>query len=242
MRSSSHHPPSRRRRRAPRAFRAARDLGSGPTPRAPAQAARKAAARRPESRGTRARSRSQPLPLGIEEGTQPDARRLEPAVDADLEPRVLLRQPRRHPREPDRLRELRTPARARDTTCRPPVDHDLAALERDDAVLHLEADEPFAITLLVDLRERPLPDEVVLVELDDPGHVRAQRVGLRIGVLPDDDVLLFEPEDPLCFETERLRAKIGAALEQRVPEVLGADAREVELVAELADESDPERQ
>ena len=96
--------------------------------------------------------------------------------------------------------------------------------------------------MLVDLRERPLPDEVVLVELDDPGHVRAQRVGLRIGVLPDDDVLLFEPEDPLCFETERLRAKIGAALEQRVPEVLGADAREVELVAELADESDPERQ
>src|SRR5439155_9370266 len=127
---------------------------------------------------------------------QPDARRFEPAVDSDLEPRILLRQLGRDPGEADRPADLRAPARARHATGRPAVDDDLTALERDDAVRHLEAHEPLAIAAFLDLLERPLADEVVLVDLDDPRHVRAQRVRFRVGVLADDDVLLLEPENP----------------------------------------------
>src|SRR5205807_5675088 len=102
--------------------------------------------------------------------------------------------------------------------------------------------QPLAVAAFRDVLERPLADEVVLVELDDPGHVRAQRVRLGVGVLADDDVLLLESQDPLRLEAERLRAEVGPALEQRVPQVLAVDAREVELIAELPDEADAQEQ
>src|SRR5205085_7233433 len=99
--------------REPRACRAARDPRSR-TPRvhAPAERPPAARSRRPARRrvtGTRARSRAQTLPLGVEERTQANSRGLEPAVDADLERRVLARLRRGNPREPDRPPELRTP-------------------------------------------------------------------------------------------------------------------------------------
>src|SRR5205823_5247228 len=131
---------------------------------------------------------------------------------------------------------------ARDATARAPGAHDLPALRRHRAVRHLEADQELARAALLRVLERPLADEVLLVELRDPRHVRVEDVRLRVGVLADDNVLLLETEDPLRLEPERLDAEVGAALEQRVPEVLAVQAREVELVAELADEADPEHQ
>ena len=45
-----------------------------------------------------------------------------------------------------------------------------------------------------------------------------------------------------CGSRPNGRIEVGAALEERVPEVLAERAREVELVAELADEADPQRE
>src|SRR5207253_9952333 len=122
------------------------------------------------------------------------------------------------------------------------VAHDLAALGGHRAVRHLEADEQLARPALARELERPLADEVLLLELRDPRHVRVEHVRLGVGVLADDDVLLLEPEDALRLETERLDPEIAAALEQRVPQMLAVRAREVQLVAELADEADAQRE
>src|SRR5207245_1233481 len=65
-----------------------------------------------------------------------------------------------------------------------------------------------------------------------------EHIRLGIRVLADEDVHLLEPENPLRFEPERTDVEIGAALEQRVPQVLAVRRREVELVAELADGAD----
>src|SRR5207302_5081288 len=155
--------------------------------------------------------------------------RLEAAVDADLERGVLLRELRGEPGETDRSPELLAPTGARDASARASGPHHLAALGRHRPVCHLEADEQLARAALLRVFERPLADEVVLLELDDPGHVRVERIRLRVRVLTDDDVLLLEPEDPLRLEAERLRAEVGAAFEQGVPQILAVRAREMEI-------------
>ena len=63
---------------------------------------------------------------------------------------------------------------------------------------------------LLHVLERPLADEVVLVELDDPRHARLEDVRLGVGVLADEDVHLLEAEDPLRLEPERPDAEVGA--------------------------------
>src|SRR6185503_13007338 len=63
-------------------------------------------------------------------------------------------------------------------------------------------------------------------------------VGLRVRVLADDDVALLETEHPLRLEAERPRA----ARDERIPQVLAGRAREVELVPELPDEADAQRE
>jgi hypothetical protein len=55
-------------------------------------------------------------------------------------------------------------------------------------------------------------------------------------------VHLLQAEHPLRLEPERPDAEVGPALEDRVPDVLAVRAREVDLVAELADEADPQEQ
>src|SRR5207244_8420046 len=129
-----------------------------------------------------------------------------------LELRTLLGELGRHPRHPDRLADALAPARARHTAARPSVDDDLTALRRDGAVRHLEADEPLAEAALPDVLERPLADEVVLLELDDPGHAGLERVRLGVGVLADDDVRFLEPEHALPLAPERPDAGGAAGL------------------------------
>src|SRR5439155_10469348 len=133
--------------------------------------------------------------------------------------------------------DLVAPARARHAPGRAAVEHDLAALGGNDAVLHLEADEQVAEAALAHVLERTLADEVVLLELDDPGHVRLEGVRLGVGVLADDDVHLLQPQDALRLEAKGADLELGPEREDRVPEVLGVGARDVDLVAELADEA-----
>src|SRR5438132_826098 len=70
------------------------------------------------------------------------------------------------------------------------------------------------------------------------GHARLEHVRLGVGVLADKDVHLLESEDPLRLETERTDAEVRAVLQERVPDELAVGAREVQLVAEFADEPD----
>src|SRR6266498_5875171 len=126
--------------------------------------------RRPgPARGNRgARSRAQPLALGVEERSEADGRLVEAAVDRDEELGAVARQLGGHPGHSDHLAQLGTPARARDPAHRPALlDDDLAPLRRHAAVLHLETDELLAGAACSHMLERPLADEVVLVELDD---------------------------------------------------------------------------
>jgi hypothetical protein len=136
----------------------------------------------------------------------------------------------------DHLTSLVTrPAERPSTTTWPPF-------RRHRTVLHHKADEALARPLRGDALERPAADEVVLIELDDPRHPGGDRVRLRVGVLPDEDVLLLQAQDPLRLEPERPAAEVGARLEERVPEVLTIGARAVQLVAKLADEADTQEQ
>src|SRR5919109_4784685 len=194
------------------------------------------------ARGER-RSRPEPLPVGVVEGTEANPSLVEAAVDRDEELRSLAGELGRHPRHPDHPAQLGAPACARDTAHGPALlDHHLAALRRHAAVLHLEADQLLAIAAGADVLEGPLADEVVLVELDDPRHVRLERVRLGVGVLADEDVHLLEAQDALRLETERPDAEVLATLEDRVPHVFAVGTGEVELVAELADEADPQHE
>ena len=129
-------------------------------------------------------------------------------------------------------------ARARDPTGRPAVDDDLRTLGGHDVVLHREADQPLPLLPRGEMLDRELADEVVLVELRQPVHVRGEEVRLGVRVLADDDVSLLEAKHALRLEPERARA--GG--DDRVPEELARRAREMELVAELPDEADAERE
>src|SRR3972149_604637 len=62
--------------------------------------------------------------------------------------------------------------------------HDLRALGRHDAVIHDEADEVAAHVALLHVLERPAADEVLLVPLGEPAHVRLEDVRLGVRVLP----------------------------------------------------------
>ena len=101
--------------------------------------------------------------------------------------------------------ELSAEPNARDATPGLPVDDDLTPFERQPPASHLEADEHRLEAPLLNVLHRPLADEVVLVELDDPGHGCLEGVRLGIGVLADEDVHLLEAKDPLRLEAERRR-------------------------------------
>ena len=178
-------------------------------------------------------------PSGSKNGFVVTDRLLERAVDLDVERRAVLGELERDDRHADHLVELLAPANAGDPPgrdCRRRRPGRPRAGTRPFG--HLEADEHPVETALADLLDRPLADEVVLVELDDPRHRRLERIRLRVGVLADQDVHLLEAQDALGLEAERRGVPFLARLEQRVPDVLAERAREVDLVAELADEAD----
>src|SRR5689334_11198890 len=128
---------------------------------------------------------------------------------------------------------------------------DLASLGRDHGpVLRLQADKtrPAARAALPAARpaaclvlpgELGLAEEVVLVELDGPVQAGAEAAGQPVGVLPDDEVTLLQPQDALRLHPERRDPQVAAAVHQRLPDVQPVGGRDVQLVAELAGEPDP---
>src|SRR3990172_5791903 len=181
-------------------------------------------------------SRSHPLPGGIEEGAVRDAGATPQAINLDLDARPRLRAIGRNPCEPDYLADRFAPARARDPAGGQALDDDLRAFGGENVFLHRKAAEPLLLLALREVLERVLADEVVLVELREPRHPGRVEVRLRVGVLPDDDVPLLEPENALRLEAERTRA-LG---HEPAPQILAGGAREVELVPELAGGTRPQ--
>src|SRR3954447_22466337 len=100
------------------------------------------------------------------------------AVDANRQPRAVLRALRLHPREADHLAEPLADTRARHATRRLPVLDDLRAFLRQRPVRNREPDEPLLDPALLDELDRPLADEIVLLLLDDPRHAGRQKVRL----------------------------------------------------------------
>src|SRR4051794_32754962 len=160
------------------------------------------------------------------------------AVDANRDPRTVLRALRLHPREADHRAESLADPRARHATRRPPVLDDLRAFLRQRPVRNREADEPLLDPALLDEFDSPLADEVVLLLLDDPRHAGRQEIRLGVGVLADDHVRLLEAQHALGLEPERDRALRN----QSVPQMFRSTRRAVQLVPELADKADPQRE
>src|SRR5690242_17264489 len=122
---------------------------------------------------------------------------------------------------------------------------DLARLGRDHGpVLRLQADKTrpaaaFSAACLVLPGELGLAEEVFLVELDGPVQAGAEAAGQPVGILPDDEVALLQPQDALRLHPERRDPQVAAAVQQRLPDVQPVSGRDVQLVAELAGEPDP---
>src|SRR5262249_54479466 len=234
-------PPRRETRRGRASRRAPRNVPPRRAARAPSRTSPTLRRTRRTPTGTRV-SRLEPRAIGIEERAEVDAHRHRLPVDDDVERSSLDRKSDRHDRETDHLAQLVAAADARDSPGGLPADDDLTALERDLARRALEAGKHPPEPTFGHLLGRPLAGEGVLVSLEGPGHRGFEQVRLRVGVLADDHVTLLEAEDALRLEPEGTRTEVGAALQDLVPHVLGMRAREVQLVAELADEADAQRE
>ena len=71
-----------------------------------------------------------------------------------------------------------------------------------------------------------------------PAHADFERIGQAIGVLTDDYVSLFEPQNPLRLDAEARQSPLRAGVQQAVPEIFAATRRDVDFVAQFADEAD----
>src|SRR6516225_10084982 len=81
---------------------------------------------------------------------------------------------------------------------------DLACLRRyHRAVIGLQPDQSQPAAVRVLPGQLRLADEVRLVELDRPVQAGAEAAGQAVGVLADDKVALFQPEDALRLHPER---------------------------------------
>ena len=200
--------------------------------------------RRRRRRGSRGRSRLQPLAGRVEERAEVHA------SSATGRPSTCTS--KRPPStasscgtiaSPITLPSSALPADARHAARRDAVDDDLAALDRDRAGRALEADEHPAEAAVGDLLRRPLADPLeLLVVLDEPRHRRLEQVRLGVGVLARRSRGPSRAGGSAAARGRTARRRGRRPLEERVPDVLGERAREVELVAELADEADPQRE
>src|SRR5262249_19351242 len=65
------------------------------------------------------------------------------------------------------------------------------------------------------------------------GHADFHRIGQPVGILPDNDMALFQPQDALRLDAERLQSVRAAGLRQRIPDELPARGRHVNFVSKL---------
>src|SRR5262249_60691890 len=94
---------------------------------------------------------------------------------------------------------------------------------------------------LGDSPQRSPPDEILFIELHDPGHSSLERIRERVGIDSDDHVPLFETQQPLRFDAERTDAELLTGFEQRAPEMLAIFGRDVDLPPGLADKADSQQ-
>ncbi|MNZ40296.1 hypothetical protein D3C78_578090 [compost metagenome] len=66
-------------------------------------------------------------------------------------------------------------------------------------------------------------------------------MGHAVGVLADDHVALLQAQQALGLDAERADLVLRAGLHQRIPQVFAVARRHVDLVAQLADEADPQQ-
>ena len=234
---------ARASRRAPRRWRRGRAARARSQIRRPGGSRRGRRRRRP--RGTRA-------PLTTSPSRRPGRRTaprctvigVGPPVHLHVEPAAVDRELVRDDREPDHLAELGAAAHARHAArrdCRrsrpgrPRPGSRRVGLSKPTSI-HFR---PRSATCCV----AHLPTQSnSLSFFTSHGIAASCRFDSESVSWLDDHVALLEPQDALRLEPERLRVEVGGLLEDRVPDVLGERAREVELVAELADEADPERE
>ena len=109
-------------------------------------------------------------------------------------------------------------------------------------VVGAEAHELLPGTALRHAREGRAADELLLLQLHHPRHVRLNRRRERVGVLGHDQVLLLQPQHALRLHPERPDAESRPGFHQRVPHVLAVLGRIVDLVAQLPDEADAKQE
>ena len=93
--------------------------------------------------------------------------------------------------------------------------------------------------MVVELRgplERGPADEPRLLHPDRPVHPEPARRRVELGVHPDDDVALLEPQPEQRLEAVRPDPEVRAEVQQRAPQLDGAVDRVVELEGGLAGE------
>src|SRR5258706_13549958 len=96
----------------------------------------------------------------------------------------------------------------------------MACLARVTAVVGIEreSDQLRLGFLSPDDLQTALPDEIGFVHLYRPAHGSLDRRRQAIGVLPDDDVCLFQPQQSLRLAAEPPDTVRMPGLHQRVPQ------------------------
>ena len=149
---------------------------------------------------------------------------------------------RGHPRQPDHATDgLAPPRRGDPADPRSLPDHG-RAFGRQPALRRREPDEPLTRAPFLQVSERPQTEEVLLVVLHHPAEPGLVRIGFGVRVLSHEDVLLLQAEDPLGLEAEGDDPLGAAGLHHGVPQVLAVGGREVDLVARLPHEADPQHE
>src|SRR5690606_36230049 len=87
-------------------------------------------------------------------------------------------------------------------------------------------------------RDGAVAQEVGFIKLDKAFKVGGERIGQAVGVLPDDDVRLFQAQNTLGFDAERSNAKIAACGQELLPHVAPIPRGAMDFIRKLACEAD----
>src|SRR5256886_15310436 len=123
---------------------------------------------------------------------------------------------------------------ARDKADSRPVPVDGAAMPRDVARRHAQADQSSARTALLDFRQRIAPDEVAFVELHSPTETGLVRVDGLVHVVAPQSQRGLEPGGIARAQPGGQHALAASVLEERIPHVTDILRRDEQLEAVLA--------
>src|SRR5262245_53578518 len=115
----------------------------------------------------------------------------------------------------------------------------MAFLRQRSRAIDRKSDELASKTLASMGRKRSVADKEWL-RGGRRGHADFHRIGQPVGVLPDNDMALFQPQDALRLDAERLQSVRASGLRKRIPDELPARGRHVNFVSKLPDEANPQ--